>query len=367
MLKKVLHIITGDHYAGAERVQDLLAMRLPEYGYQVGFVCLKKGLFPEARQYQDAPIYLAHMGSRMDLAPAMRIAAVIRNEGYALIHTHTVRSALLGQLVALTARVPVVHHLHSPTTRDTENRLRNVRNSIVERLCLSRMRRIIAVSASLREYLREHGYGDKRVRLVENGVPVTAEQNVADPAQDADVVGIVALFRPRKGLEVLMRAAALLKKSGKAVRIRAVGGFETPEYEASIKALERELGLVGDIHWAGFTRDVGAELRQMGVFALPSLFGEGMPMVVLEAMSAGLPVVATRVEGIPEVVRDGQDGYLVAPGDPEALATALGKLLGNAEALRTQGQRGRERQIQQFSDVSMARGVAKVYDEVFGL
>lgn len=365
-MKKVLHIITGDHYAGAERVQDLLAMRLPEYGYQVGFVCLKKGVFPDVRQYKDAPIYLAHMGSRIDLAPAKRIAAIIRNEGYALVHTHTVRSALLGQLVGLMARVPLVHHLHSPTTRDTENRLRNFRNSMVERLCLSRMRRIIAVSASLREYLREHGYGDDRIRLVENGVPVTAEQNIADPARHADVVGMVALFRPRKGLEVLMRAAAMVKASGKSVRIRAVGGFETPEYEASIKSLERELGLVGDIHWVGFTRDVGAELRQMGVFALPSLFGEGMPMVVLEAMSAGLPVVATRVEGIPEVVRDGQDGYLIPPGDSQTLAVALGKLLGMADALRAQGQCGRQRQIQQFSDVSMARGVAKVYDEVLG-
>lgn len=364
-MKKVLHIITGDHYAGAERVQDLLAMRLPEHGYQVGFVCLKEGLFPQARQYKDAPIYSAHMGSRLDFAPARRIAAVIRKEGYALIHTHTPRSTLLGQLVSLMAGVPLVHHLHSPTTRDTEDRWRNLRNSWVERLCLLRARRIIAVSASLREYLREQGYGDERVRLVENGVSVTAEQHVADPAHHAAVVGMVALFRPRKGLEVLMRAAAILKSTGRSVRIRAVGGFETPQYEASIKALERELGLVGDIHWAGFTRDVGAELRQMGVFALPSLFGEGMPMVVLEAMSAGLPVVATRVEGIPEVVREGQDGYLVPPNDPPALAAALGRLLENADALRTQGQSGRQRQIQHFSDVSMARGVAKVYDEVF--
>lgn len=365
-MKKVLHIITGDHYAGAERVQDLLALRLPEYGYQVGFVCLKEGLFPEARQAKDAPVYQAHMRSQMDLAPAKRIAKVVREEDYVLVHTHTPRSALLGHFVALMGAVPLVHHLHSPTTRDTEERWRNFRNSLVERLSLLRARRIIAVSASLREYLREQGYGDKRVRLVENGVPVTAQQNVADPAQHADVIGMVALFRPRKGLEVLMRAAAILKSSGRSVRLRAVGGFETPEYESGIKALEKELGLVGHIDWVGFTRDVGAELRQMGVFALPSLFGEGMPMVVLEAMSAGLPVVATRVEGIPEVVREGQDGLLVPPSDPETLAVALGKLIGDPHALREKGQSGRQRQIQQFSDVSMARGVAAVYGEVLG-
>lgn len=363
-MKKVLHIITGDHYAGAERVQDLLALRLPDYGYQVGFVCLKEGLFPQARQAKDAPVYQAHMRSQMDLTPVRRIVKVVREEGYALVHTHTPRSALLGPFVALLGGVPWVHHLHSPTTRDTEDRWRNLRNSLVERLSLLGARRIIAVSASLREYLRAQGYSDKRVRLVENGVPVTAEQHVANPAQHANVVGMVALFRPRKGLEVLMRAAAILKSAGRSIRIRAVGGFETPEYEAGIKALEKELNLTGDIDWVGFTRDVGAELRQMGVFALPSLFGEGMPMVVLEAMSAGLPVIATCVEGIPEVVRDGQEGLLVPASDPQALAAALGKLIGDAQALREKGHSGRQRQIQQFSDVSMARGVAAVYGEV---
>ena len=82
------------------------------------------------------------------------------------------------------------------------------------------------------------------------------------------------------------------------------------------------------ITWTGFTRDVAAELRQMDLLVLPSLFGEGLPMVVLEAMAAGVPVVATRVAGIPEAIRHGRDGVLVTPGDPEDLARAIADVVG---------------------------------------
>ena len=115
-------------------------------------------------------------------------------------------------------------------------------------------------------------------------------------------------------------------------------------------------------HNIGF--DVVAEFAKMHVFALPSLFGEGMPMVVLEAMAAGLPVVSTRVEGIPEVVRDGKDGLLADPGNSDQLAEALGKLVtGETDAGRL-GDCGQQRQREGYSDLVMARGVADVYREV---
>jgi glycosyltransferase involved in cell wall biosynthesis len=365
-LIKILHIINGDHYAGAERVQDLLALRLPDYGFQVGFVCLKRGAFAAARQAKNAPVYDLPMTSQFDLAPIKRIAAIVREEGYRLIHTHTPRAALLGQLGSWWTGVPMVHHLHSPTTRDTEHKWRNLRNSVVEKLSLIRARKIISVSDSLKQYLRQHGYAAERICVIPNGVPITPESAAASPLERANVVGMVALFRPRKGLEVLMRAAAQLLGQGVAVRLRAVGGFETPEYEASIRALEAELGLQGHVQWVGFTQDVASELTKMGVFALPSLFGEGMPMVVLEAMSAGLPVVATTVEGIPEVVRDGLEGMLVPPSDPASLALALRELVSNPGRAELLGVAGRVRQIALFSDASMAKSVAAVYNEVLG-
>ncbi len=91
---RVMHVINGEHYAGAERVQDLLALRLGEFGYEVGFACLKPGRFVGQRRSQSAPLYELPMRSRLDLRPARRLARLVRAYGYQLIHTHTPRAAL---------------------------------------------------------------------------------------------------------------------------------------------------------------------------------------------------------------------------------------------------------------------------------
>ena len=107
-----------------------------------------------------------------------------------------------------------------------------------------------------------------------------------------------------------------------------MGDFESPDYDHRVKQLVWDLGLEAAIDWVGFQRDIDGQLAQMDLLVLPSLFGEGLPMVVLEAMSAGLPVVAADVEGIPEAVRDGREGLLVPPGDPQELAGAIGRIAG---------------------------------------
>ncbi|HID78516.1 MAG TPA: glycosyltransferase family 1 protein, partial [Planctomycetaceae bacterium] len=129
----VLHVINGEHYAGAERVQDLLAARLPQFGFRVTFACLKPGRFAQLRQCPTAPICPLPMHGRFDLHVAGRLAAQLRQGGYALVHTHTPRSALVGTLAARKARVPVVAHVHSPAWRDTTSGWRNHINALVER------------------------------------------------------------------------------------------------------------------------------------------------------------------------------------------------------------------------------------------
>lgn len=366
MTVKILHVINGEHYAGAERVQDLLALQLPQFGYQVGFACTKSGLFADNRMARDVPLYDFTMRSRIDLNVAKRMAALVQQEGYAVIHTHTARSALLGAIASVISGIPMVHHVHSPTTRDTEGGWRNLRNALVDNLCLRRARVLIAVSDSLKHYLHEQGYGKKQIEVIANGVPLTEAVSVTRRVDEPLQVGMVALFRPRKGVEVLLKSMALLKQQGRRVHLHAVGPFETPEYGAAVMQLALELGVADDVTWVGFTKAVYAEFPKMHVFALPSLFGEGMPMVVLEAMAAGLPVVSTKVEGIPQVVREGQDGLLVEPNDAEALARALSVLAQDPPRCQSMGASARQRQIDDFSDVSMARGVAHVYDTVLG-
>ena len=355
----VLHLINGEHYAGAERVQDLLGQQLGKFGYRAGFACLKRGQFSAMRKCSDAPLYDVVMKSRFDLSPARQVARIVRDENYRLIHTHTARSALIGRAASMLTGVAQVHHVHSPTSCDTTHRLRNWLNQLTERIVLRRANALIAVSEAVGEYVRRQGLG---VFVVCNGVPPRRAVPARNPDKSDWTLGVIALFRPRKGLEVLLESLALLRNRGLPVRLRAVGSFETQDYENRIRHLAGQLNLDSAIDWVGFASDIDGELAQMDLFVLPSLFGEGLPMVVLEAMSAGLPVVATAVSGVPEAVRDGVEGLLVEPGNPAALAAAIGRFVSREVSWNELGSGALLRHSEHFSDVRMAADVARVYD-----
>ena len=148
--------------------------------------------------------------------------------------------------------------------------------------------------------------------------------------------------------------------------MRAVGEFETVDYELRIKHDVERLNIGSSVDWVGFSKDVPHELARMDLFVLPSLFGEGLPMVILEAMASGVPVVATGVEGVPEAIRDGFEGVIAAPNDPRRLAQAINRYLRGEVDWSQMRVAAHQRQADVFSDVAMARGVAQVYREVLG-
>jgi glycosyltransferase involved in cell wall biosynthesis len=363
---KVLHVINGEHYAGAERVQDLLALHLKPCGFAVGFACLKPGRFPELRQSRQSPLHDVSMRHRLDLSTVWKVARIVRRDGYKLIHSHSPRSALIGGLASTITGVPLVHHVHSPTARDTAHPWQNRANVLAERTALGRASALIAVSESLGEQLRGRGFVSERISIVPNGVPARRPVPRRNPEKSTWTLGTMALFRPRKGVEVLLEALAALRRQGSPVRLRAVGSFESPQYEVYVKQLCRDLGLTEVVDWTGFAQDIDQELAKMDVFVLPSLFGEGLPMVLLEAMSAGLPIVASRVEGIPEAVRDGREGLLVEPGNAADLADSLARIIRgelDCDALRSASL---HRHGERFSESRMAADVAVVYRRVLG-
>ncbi|MGD0384197.1 MAG: glycosyltransferase [Thermoguttaceae bacterium] len=366
-IARVLHIINGEHYAGAERVQDLLAQCLPQCGFEIGFVCVKPKRFAELRQSQDTPLYELPMRNRLDPSPAWKIARIVRREKYGLIHSHTVRTALVGGLAARLAGVPMVYHVHSPMSRNTDRPWLNRINALVERFSLRRATRLIAVSESLKQHMIRQGFDASLISVVHNGVPTLYEVPFRGPPRGQWTLGTVSLFRPRKGIEVLLRALALMRRRGLPVRLRAVGEFESAEYEREVHALAADLGLEDLIAWPGFTGDVASELLTMDLFVLPSLFGEGLPMVLLEAMAAGVPVVATDVEGVCEAVRHGQDGIIVPPGDHQAIDKAVADVIQGCYDWSVMRQSAIERQARMFSDRCMAEGMAEVYRQVLRL
>ncbi|MEE2640952.1 MAG: glycosyltransferase family 4 protein [Planctomycetota bacterium] len=361
--KKVLHVINGEHFSGAERVQDHLAANLPQFGYEVSFACVKPDLFPAKRDYQSAPLYETRMRGRLDILASRQITRLIREHEFDIVHAHTPRSALLATLAAKRCQIPFVYHVHSPASKDSTRKLVNWFNQQVEKWALKNATRIVTVSDSLKKHMLSQGFADSRLVVVPNGVPIQAGPVYISPS-DEFIVGTVALFRPRKGTEVLLEAVAKLRDQGVPARLLAVGPFETTEYEHLLKQKVRQLKIEEFVEWTGFTTDVASYFAKMNLFVLPSLFGEGLPMVVLEAMSHRVPVVATAVEGIPQAIRHGTDGLICKAGDPVDLAAAVSQLAADRSLCETFSESSFRRQQESFSDVSMSRKLAKIYDEL---
>lgn len=364
--RKILHLINGEHFSGAERVQDLLAIQLGQFGYEVGFACLKSGKFPRVRQSVNAEIFEVNMSHKFDFRTVRKITQIVRNENYEAIHAHTPRSLLIGRLVAGRCKCPLIYHVHSPVGRDSERKIHNYVNTLFEKWSLKRVAKMICVSNSLMGYMSEIGHDPQKLVVVQNGVPVVSPLPERTSPQDPWTIGTMALFRPRKGTEVLLEAMAILCERGRKVRLRAVGPFESPEYKTEILFQAQKLGLEEAIDWVGFQKDINSQLQQMDLFVLPSLYGEGLPMVVLESMACGVPVVASRVEGIPEAIRDGVDGLIFEPGNPEDLADQLDAMIHSNDQWKTMSDNSLARQREFLSDVNMARKVAAIYDDVLG-
>jgi glycosyltransferase involved in cell wall biosynthesis len=202
------------------------------------------------------------------------------------------------------------------------------------------------------------------IRFIPNGIPeqhrrgtdVRAELGIAP---DAPVIGAVGQLREEKALDVLIDAAGRLapRVDGLTVLLPGAG----PE-EAALR--EAAAGLDGTVRFLGLRDDIPDVLAAMDV-AVCCSHREGSPLSVMEYMAAGLPVVATRVGGVPDIVIDGEQGVLVAPGDAGALAAALGELLGDPARREAMGARARERQREEFDLDVMVGRVQELYEELF--
>lgn len=361
---KVLHLINGEHFSGAERVQQLLGKRLNSFGYDATFACLKPGKFRDKCQLRESQIRDFPMQGRFDLSIAQQIAAFVKEDGFSLLHAHTPRTALVAALVSRKTGLPWVYHVHSPTSRDSTAGLKNQINQLVERYAIRSCSQLLTVSRSLRREMLRLGVARSRLAVVPNGVPdFEPIDTFARLGNSSWRLGIVALMRPRKGVEVALDALAKLPQI-QTISLDLIGGFETPEYEAQIRAQVDDLGLGSRVSLLGFQTDIAKHVRKLDALLLPSLFGEGMPMVVLEALAAAVPVVATSVEGTPEVIRHGVEGLLAEPRNSNDFAAQIKDLTSDRERWSQLSSNALARHRSSFSDTNMASKVAAAYDRM---
>jgi len=227
---------------------------------------------------------------------------------------------------------------------------------------------VVAVSREdRRRMISMEGLKPEDVVYIPNGIPPLPlpeeelRRTDLDLEEDDLVIGTVGVLREQKALDVLVKAAALLGGEFPSLRVLIVG---TGGQHRALEHLINELGLQRTVRLLGPRTDVPALLRIFDLAVCSSNF-EGSPLTVLEYMEAGLPVVSTRVGGVPDLVEDGVTGLLVDPGDPAALAGALSGLLGDRERRAEMGIKGRERRRSEFDiDVTVER-IEQLYEELY--
>jgi len=208
---------------------------------------------------------------------------------------------------------------------------------------------IVAISESIRLQLEVSGIPSSKIKTIYEGMDLSLYPKRTDRKKPLPgkptVVGTVAHLSPEKGIHYLIEAASLIPDVHKKLRFVVVGdGNCRPE----IEALTKKRGLGDIFQFAGFHSDTSQFMKTFDIFALPSL-SEGLSSAILEAMATSLPIVATEVGGIPELVKNGDNGLLVAPADPESLSLAIQRLANNPDESQRMGLRGRKRMEEQFT------------------
>jgi glycosyltransferase involved in cell wall biosynthesis len=357
----VLHVINGEYYAGAERVQEhLLRGVSAAESFNVSVALYKDGVFPErsALDIQFFPLSGFH---------PFRLSKLIESESIDLLHCHSPMTLLLASIAARLAkrRVNLIFHVHSPTIEDTGNLAKDYIKYFLERIAVKLGHPIvIGVSSSVIERSR-YLDGRKDVIVIDNGVPLNAARVRHCHNDDKTRLVFAGLIRPRKGFDVLVDALGRLSaEECKSIELFVYGEFDSDDYKQEMFLKVADHGLDDVITFCGFDKDVPGRIAEGQIFVLPSLYGEGLPMVLLEAMSVGSAIVASKVGGVDGVIENDRSGILVGAGDPDALAVALRNLVGDAGKREEIGDAALIRQQQNYSTSAMVKSVLALYEKV---
>jgi glycosyltransferase involved in cell wall biosynthesis len=352
-------------------IASSLAYLLPRFAANGGWqaeaaVFFEQGYFGRRLEQQGIPVHQLGLHRRYDPRALLRLIGLLRRGSYDVVHVHGFPSLYWVALASCLVR--------GPRYVMTEHNVTNRRRDLpwlrpVERWVYGRYSRIVAVSqevsTSLVDWLPQVA---SKVRVIHNGVPPASFDDRAEKRAEAradlgvlhdqPVLLFVGGLHYRKGADVLIRAVA--DPSLSACRLLVCGEGELAD---DLRASAAELGLGNRVRFLGYRRDVPALMAAADLFVLPSRW-EGCPVVILEAMAVGLPIVATAVGGVPELIRGGQEGLLVLPEDSVALAEAIQRLLGDPQLADRLGNQAKARAKREFSADRAAQKMAAFYEEM---
>lgn len=343
----VVHCVLSLNIGGLERNVVNQVREGQKLGQRVSVVCLDEPgiLAPKVEALGVTPLVL---GRRAGLRPGMilRVRRALAELRPDVVHTHQRATLFYAGAAARMLGVPVVVHTeHTREAYDTRFRTR-----LLGQLSGNFCDVFYCLTQEFADLVCETGVAPaNKVRIIQNGIDISSFTESLDTTidirkvhgipRDAPLIGVVARHTSVKALDVLIRAFARVRQTIPAARLVLVGDGPL---RSDLERLAIDLGMNDAMHFAGFQPHSGPYLRAMDVFTLSSR-EEGMPQSALEAAMVGVPIVASRVGGIPEVVQDGVTGLLVNFGDGEAHARALCRLLNDRVYARSLADAARER------------------------
>jgi glycosyltransferase involved in cell wall biosynthesis len=365
-------------YGGAESIAREIVQRLDPDRYE-RTLCVTR--WEPLDEYSTALDELDEAGvaftglerrSRFDLGPWRRLIADMRERSFDVLHAHKLGSNFWGALVAPRARVPVfVAHEHTWSFEGSRLRV-----EIDRRWIAPRADAFVACSRDDRRKMIEvEGIPPAKTRFIPNGIPAPeppppgggerVRRELGIPP-DAPVIGVVATLRRQKALDVLIEATTALRPEFGGLTVLIAGGpdLREPSEPDRLADLARSRGVADAVRFIGRRDDVPAVLAALDIGVLTSDY-EGSPLSVMEYMEAGLPVVATAVGGVPDIVLDGRTGLLIPPRDPAALAGAVGEVLRDPGRAREMGASGRRRRREEFDISRTVEAVQELYEELY--
>ena len=355
---KVLHVINGEYYAGAEKVQDLLALHSAQFGIDSGFACVRGDQFPLKRECQNAPLESHDLTHPWHFDSIKSIAKMVENGNFDLLHAHTPRSGWAALSAGKLSGRPVAYTVHDMFLGQKAGLLRSAFN----RYSIRRLQHadfVTTVSPKTTQLAKRLGLGKSR-RMILNGVPSARDLNRQPPGKTW-TLGSVGLIRPCKGIEVLIEAIGILKQRKCPIEATIVGTFYTDSYKQEIMNLVDQMGVTADIKFPGFTTDVPSHLKNFDLFVMPSVEPEGLPMVLLEAMAHGLPMIGSNVPGVRDAITHDSDGCIIPNRNPEALADTVQSFIAGKIDWTRMSQNARDGHHERFSAERMAREFSEVY------
>jgi glycosyltransferase involved in cell wall biosynthesis len=362
-MPRVLHVITSLNADGAQTLLMDFASRCPQDRcVNVVAFLLGEGTLAAEPRYAGVEVVDLTRGGAFSLGSLFRLVRLIRQRRIELVHTHLVHGGIIGRLAALLGGVRRVVTTRHYGTEQKEHTL----PYRLEDWMTRRTGRVIAISGAVGRYLCEHRIArPEQVRVVHNaldpelfGGRMPARTGSGRPL----VLGTIGRLRPQKGYYHLLEAFRLVLRDHPEAHLEIVG--QGP-LRTELETHARSLGLDGAVRFLGAVPHsrIPEVIDGWSLFVLSSVW-EGFGMVLIEAMARGRATVATRVEGVLEVVEEGVTGLLVAPADAAALALAISGLLTDEERRETMGRAGRERALTLFSMERFVGKTIEVYDEL---